>query len=43
MSSQVPHLNHHETRVFGVLVEKSLTTPENYPLALNAAVNGANQ
>lgn len=43
MTSQIPHLNLHETRVFGVLVEKSLTTPEHYPLSLNAATNGANQ
>jgi uncharacterized protein YceH (UPF0502 family) len=32
-----------EARVLGVLIEKSLTTPEQYPLSLNAAVNGANQ
>jgi len=32
-----------ESRVFGVLIEKSLTTPEQYPLSLNALVNGANQ
>jgi uncharacterized protein YceH (UPF0502 family) len=32
-----------EARVLGVLVEKALTTPEQYPLTLNAAVNGANQ
>ena len=29
--------------MLGVLVEKALTTPEQYPLTLNAAVNGANQ
>jgi len=43
VSSDVPNLNAHETRLFGVLVEKSLTTPDNYPLSLNAAVNGSNQ
>src|SRR4051812_20828466 len=32
-----------ESRVFGVLIEKALTTPEQYPLSLNAIVNGANQ
>lgn len=32
-----------ESRVLGVLIEKSTTTPEQYPLSLNAVVNGANQ
>jgi uncharacterized protein len=32
-----------ECRVLGVLVEKATTTPEQYPLSLNAVVNGANQ
>lgn len=32
-----------EGRVLGVLVEKATTTPEQYPLSLNAVVNGANQ
>ncbi len=32
-----------EARVLGVLVEKALTTPEQYPLSLNALVNGCNQ
>ncbi len=32
-----------ESRVLGVLIEKALTTPEQYPLTLNAVVNGANQ
>jgi uncharacterized protein YceH (UPF0502 family) len=32
-----------EARVLGVLVEKAMTTPEQYPLSLNAATNGANQ
>jgi uncharacterized protein YceH (UPF0502 family) len=32
-----------ELRVLGVLIEKELTTPEQYPLTLNAATNGANQ
>jgi len=37
------HLDAREPRVFGVLVEKSLSTPEQYPLSVNAATNGANQ
>ncbi len=37
------HLNPIEARLFGVLIEKALTTPEHYPLTLNAATNGANQ
>lgn len=36
-------LNDAEARVLGVLVEKALTTPDNYPLSLNALVNGCNQ
>jgi hypothetical protein len=32
-----------EARVFGVLVEKALSTPEQYPLTINALTNGANQ
>src|SRR3954471_14168352 len=32
-----------EARVLGVLVEKAFTTPEQYPLSLNAVVAGANQ
>ena len=32
-----------ETRVLGSLVEKELTTPEYYPLSLNALLNGCNQ
>jgi len=36
-------LEPNEARIFGVLVEKQLTTPDQYPLSLNAAINGANQ
>ena len=36
-------LNAHEARVFGVLVEKAFTTPDQYPLSLNAITNGCNQ
>src|SRR6266849_1138626 len=32
-----------EARVFGVLIEKALSTPEQYPLSVNAATNAANQ
>ena len=32
-----------ECRVLGVLVEKAQTTPDAYPLSLNALTNGANQ
>lgn len=32
-----------ECRVLGVLIEKAQTTPGQYPLTLNALVNGANQ
>lgn len=36
-------LNAHEARVLGVLVEKAFTTPDQYPLSLNAATTGSNQ
>ena len=32
-----------EARVLGVLIEKELTTPEGYPLSLNALIAGCNQ
>ncbi len=32
-----------EIRILGCLVEKELTTPENYPLSLNALTNACNQ
>lgn len=32
-----------ECRVFGCLIEKSITTPENYPLSLNSLTNACNQ
>jgi len=45
MSEETPivPLGPNERRVLGVLVEKALTTPESYPLTLNALVNGCNQ
>lgn len=36
-------LNEIETRILGCLVEKELTTPDYYPLTLNALVNACNQ
>ena len=36
-------LNEIEARVLGSLVEKQLTTPEYYPLTLNALINACNQ
>jgi hypothetical protein len=36
-------LNEVECRVLGALVEKEITTPEYYPLSLNALVNACNQ
>jgi uncharacterized protein YceH (UPF0502 family) len=36
-------LNAHEARVLGALIEKEATTPEYYPLSLNALVNACNQ
>lgn len=32
-----------ECRVLGCMIEKSITTPENYPLSLNSLVNACNQ
>ena len=37
------HLTPTEARVLGALVEKEITTPEYYPLSLNALVNACNQ
>jgi hypothetical protein len=36
-------LNPEEARVLGSLIEKEVTTPEYYPLTLNALVNACNQ
>src|SRR6266581_7488556 len=38
-----PVLDPQERRVLGVLVEKAKTTPDVYPLSLNALVTGCNQ
>src|ERR1700710_473233 len=32
-----------QLRVLGSLIEKEITTPENYPLSLNALINACNQ
>jgi len=37
------HLTDIETRVLGSLIEKDITTPDYYPLSLNALVNACNQ
>src|SRR5258708_35897629 len=36
-------LNEAEVRVLGSLIEKDITTPEYYPLSLNALTNACNQ
>ena len=36
-------LNEYELRVIGALVEKSIATPDYYPMTLNALVNACNQ
>jgi uncharacterized protein YceH (UPF0502 family) len=37
------HLTPNEARVLGCLMEKSILTPDQYPLSLNALVNACNQ
>ena len=41
--SEETHLSAEEVRVTGALIEKQVTTPEYYPLTLNALVNACNQ
>ena len=36
-------LTPHEARVIGCLIEKEVTTPDQYPLSLNALTNACNQ
>jgi uncharacterized protein YceH (UPF0502 family) len=43
LSGPWPVLDVPERRVLGVLVEKAKTTPDNYPLSINALVSGCNQ
>jgi uncharacterized protein YceH (UPF0502 family) len=42
-NTSLPTLSPLEARVLGVLIEKQLTTPDYYPLTLNALVAGCNQ
>ena len=37
------NLAEEEIRIIGCLIEKEMTTPENYPLSLNALTNACNQ
>ena len=39
----LPQLDATEARVIGCLIEKSITTPDQYPLTLNALTNACNQ
>jgi len=39
----LPNLTANEARVIGCLLEKSVVTPEQYPLTLNALTNACNQ
>lgn len=43
MDELLPPLNATEVRVLGSLIEKQITTPDYYPLSLNALVNACNQ
>lgn len=43
MENQLPLLNVQEQRVLGTLLEKSKTTPDYYPMTLNALAAGCNQ
>jgi len=43
MGKRVDFLSDVEVRVLGSLVEKDITTPDYYPLSLNALVNACNQ
>jgi len=39
----LPNLSAKEARVIGCLIEKSIVTPDQYPLTLNALMNACNQ
>jgi uncharacterized protein YceH (UPF0502 family) len=39
----IAQLSLHETRVIGCLIEKEITTPEQYPLSLHALTSACNQ
>ncbi|HTV70790.1 MAG TPA: DUF480 domain-containing protein [Rhizobiaceae bacterium] len=42
-TSELPNLSAHEARILGCLIEKKETTPDIYPLTLNALQSAANQ
>jgi uncharacterized protein YceH (UPF0502 family) len=42
-SALKPELSADEARVIGALIEKEITTPDQYPLSLNALTNACNQ
>jgi len=39
----LPELTDHEARIIGCLIEKSIVTPDQYPMTLNALTNACNQ
>ena len=41
--SLLEELDEKEARVIGCLIEKSIVTPDQYPLTLNALTNACNQ
>jgi uncharacterized protein YceH (UPF0502 family) len=41
--AEAMNLSLEETRVIGVLIEKQITTPDQYPLSLNSLTTGCNQ
>lgn len=43
MTALTLQLTQNEVRVLGALIEKDITTPDYYPLSLNALVNACNQ
>lgn len=43
MSNELPILTAHEARILGCLIEKKETTPDIYPLTVNALQSAANQ
>lgn len=43
MEKEIPLLSAQEQRVLGTLIEKSKTTPDYYPMTLNALAAGCNQ
>lgn len=43
MADDLPHLTPTEARVLGCLIEKKETTPDVYPLTVNALISAANQ